>query len=508
MRWDRWFYVVPLRLRSLFRSTTVERELDEELQYHLQRQIDLNLERGMSPGQARHAALRAMGGLEQHKELMRDHRRVQFADILSRDLRYGLRVLRRSPIFAAVAILSLTLGIGANAAIFQLIDAVRLRSLPIANPGELVEVRAEGVDGFGISSGFAAQATFPLWEQFRAQQTAFATMFAWGNTIFLAGRGSEAVGARGLWVSGDFFRALGIPPARGRLLTAADDRPGCGAGPAVISHAFWQTYFGGGESVVGRTLTLLEQPFTVVGVTPPAFTGLEIGQTFDVAVPLCSAALFGDSLERRDLWWLSVMGRLKPDWTRARASGQLRALSPGVLEATVPPSGYGADLLERYRSFRFEAVPAGRGISRLRDAHGTSLSLLLGLTGLVLLITCGNLATLMLARASAREREVAVRAAIGASRPRLVSQMMIESLLVAVAGAALAVPAAVWSGRALVAVLDTPANPIVLTLAADWRMIAFVGAIPRWRRSCLDCCPRFACRSSIPWSPCATDRAA
>jgi putative ABC transport system permease protein len=404
----------------------------------------------------------------------------QFADHLVRDTRYGLRVLRRSPIFTAVAILSLALGIGANAAIFQLIDTVRLRTLPIANPEELAEVRDDGVHGFGVSEDVNAQVTYPLWEQIRAHQSAFAAMFAWGNATFLAGRGGEARRARGLWVSGDFFPVLGITPERGRLLNAGDDHRGCGAGPAVVSHSFWQTYFGGRESVIGSTLTLLDQPFTIVGMTPAGFTGLEIGQNFDVAVPVCSAALWdtslgGKRLDQRDYWWLTVMGRLKPDWTIARASEHLRALSPGFLEATVPP-GYSADLLARYRSFRFGVIPAGRGVSRLREAHGTSLSLLLALTGLVLLITCANLATLMLARGSAREREIAVRVAIGASRPRIVSQMLIESLLVAAGGAALAIPVALLSGRALVAFLDTAANPVMLNLTADWRLVSFVGA--------------------------------
>ena len=200
-----------------------------------------------------------------------------------------------------------------------------------------------------------------------------------------------------------------------------------------------------------------------------------------MALPICAAALWGNSpdgnaLDQRDYWWLTVMGRLEPDWTIARASEHLRALSPGFLDATVPP-GYSAELTARYRSFRFGVLPAGRGVSRLRDAHGTSLALLLGLTGLVLLITCGNLATLMLARANAREREIAVRAAIGASRSQLVSQMLIESLLVAAGGAVLAIPIALQSGRALVAFFDTPANPVMLNLTADWRLVSFVGAI-------------------------------
>ncbi len=396
-------------------------------------------------------------------------------DHLIRDARYGLRVLRRTPVFATVAIFTLALGIGANAAIFQLIDTVRFRPLPVADPQGLAEVRAEGVAGFGISANFNAQVTYPLWEQIRAHQTAFASMFAWGDSQFLVGRGDEVRQVRGLWVSGDFFRVLGITPERGRLLTPDDDRRGCGAGAAIVSHVFWQTALGGRESAVGRVLSVLDQPFTIVGVTPARFTGLEVGQSFDVVLPVCSAALWGDSLDRRDFWWLTVMGRLEPDWTIPRANEYLRALSPGLLEATLP-SGYGADLTAQYRAFRFGVIPAGRGVSRLRGAYGTSLSLLFGLTGLVLLITCANLATLTLARASAREREIAVRVAIGASRLRVVSQMLIESLLVAAGGAALAIPVALLLGRALVAFLDTSTNSVALNLTADWRLISFVGA--------------------------------
>jgi predicted permease len=389
---------------------------------------------------------------------------------LLRDLRHGLRMLRRSPVFAAVAILSLALGVGANAAIFQLIDAVRFRNLPVADAHELAEVRTDWARDFGVSDDPNSQITYPLWEQIRANQTAFAAMFAWGDLRFLIGRGSDARGARGLLVSGDFFTTLGITAERGRVLTADDDRRGCGTGPAVVSHGFWQTYFGGRDSVIGSALSLSGRPFTIVGVMPARFTGLEVGQTFDVAVPLCTATRLGERFERKDYFWLTVMGRLKPDWPVARANEQMRTLSPGLLEATIP-SGYGADLLARYRSFKLGVLPAGRGVSQLRESYGNPLWLLLGLTGLVLLITCGNIASLVLARASAREREIAVRAAIGASRARLVSQMLIESLLVAAAGAALAVPVALLSARALAAW-----NSVNVDLVADRRLLTFVGA--------------------------------
>ena len=392
-----------------------------------------------------------------------------------RDMRYGLRLLARSPIFTTVAVLSLALGIGANAAIFHLIDALTLRSLAVARPHELVELRPDGPQAFGTYDGYNARATYPIWEEIRASQRALSSTFAWGTADFLVGRGADGRLARGLWVSGDFFAGLGILPHRGRLFGPADDRRGCGEDVAVVSHAFWQSQLAGRDAAIGSTLVLRDRPFTVIGVTPPAFTGLEVGERFDVALPLCAAALWDTRLDRRDQWWLSIMGRLGPDWTIARANDHLRSLSPGVLEATSPP-GYDAGLVRAYRALRFGAVPSARGVSQLREEHGTSLLLLMGLTALVLLITCNNLATLVLARASAREREIAVRAAIGASRRRLLSQMLSESLLLTAAGASLAVPVAVICGRTLVAFLETSTNPIYLNLTPDWRLAAFVGS--------------------------------
>src|SRR4029453_1905431 len=208
------------------------------------------------------------------------------ADRLTRDTRYSLRALARAPVFAAVAIVSLALGIGANAAIFQLIDTVRFRSLPVANPEALVEVRAEGVHAFGISANFNAEVPYPMLEQIRSNQTAFASMFAWGNAPLPVGRADEARQARGLWVSGDFFRVLGVTPERGRLLTTDDDRRGGGAGAAVVSHAFWQTHLGGRDDAVGSPLTIVDYPFTVVGGTPASFTGLGVGEPLDVGLPM------------------------------------------------------------------------------------------------------------------------------------------------------------------------------------------------------------------------------
>jgi putative ABC transport system permease protein len=473
---DRWLDLIPLRLRALFRGADVDRELDEELRYHVDRQTELNIAQGMRPDAARTAALRAIGGIESRKEELREQRATLVIEHVLRDVRYAVRVLRRSPIFAVAAVGVLALGIGANAAMFALIDTVVLRRLPVPRPDQIAEIRIDGYrHDFGIGDGFNAEITHPLWELIRTHQHAFSGMFAWGNTFFLAGDGADRQGVGGLWVSADYFPVLGVVPERGRLLDVSDDKPGCGAGSVVVSHAFWQRYFGGRDSVVGARLTILDRHFTVVGVAPATFTGLEVGRGFDVALPICSAALFGNALERRDYFWLTVMGRLRPQWTIPLAAEQLRTLSPGLFEATVP-SGYSSESTARYRAYRLTVLPASRGVSRLRESYSAALYVLLGLTALVLLITSANLATLMLARAVGREREFTVRVALGASRWRILSQAFIESLIVAALGAICALPVAVLSSRAMVGLLSTARNPVELTVHLDWRVALFTGA--------------------------------
>jgi hypothetical protein len=242
----RWLFTIRLRLRSLFQRSRVEDELDEEMRDHLDRQTQVFAEKGLSPEEARFAARRAMGGIELRKEECRDARRTHLVDETLRDLRYAARVLRRSPGFTSVAILSLALGIGANTAIFQLLDAIRLRNLPVPNPHELAEVRVVGGHlGMGTSNGFASELTNPLWEQIRDRQEALSGAFAWGSTSFLLDRGAQARAVDGLWVSGELFPVLRVKPARGRLFTAADDRRGCGPRGAVVSYPFWQQHLGG-----------------------------------------------------------------------------------------------------------------------------------------------------------------------------------------------------------------------------------------------------------------------
>jgi predicted permease len=394
------------------------------------------------------------------------------------DLRYASRQLFKNPGFTAVAVLTLALGIGANTAIFELLNAVRLKTLPVSKPQELIEVRIiDGNPGMGISDGANAEMTYPLWEQFQKHRKTFSGTFAWSSGDLSIGRNVETRMVRSLWTSGEFFSVLGVTPVCGRLFNADDDQRGAGPGGVVISYAFWQSEFGGQDSAIGKSLTLGDRVFQIIGVTPPAFFGLDVGKSFDVAVPISTRAFWWDNvLDRADAWWLRVMGRLKPGATVAEAAGYVRTISPGMIEATVP-TGYGPGYAEIYRKFRLSAFPAGTGVSQLRTEYGTSLWLLLGITGLVLLIACVNLANLTLARASARGREIAVRLALGASRSRLVVQLLSESLLLAGAGAAAGAGLAHFLSRSIVWFLSTQGNRLNIDLNADWRVLAFTSAV-------------------------------
>jgi predicted permease len=472
MTLDRLRQIIRLRLRSLVSGSAVDRELDDELRYHVEQQIDANIANGMTPDAARTAALRAIGGLEQRKEECRDQRGVTIVESTIQDTRHAWRVLQRSPVFAAVAVSSLALGLGVFMAIFQLVDAIRLRPLPIADAHELVEIKvAGGRGGWGVTQSGFAEATTPLWEALRAEQHSLSEIFAWSRTNVLVGRGPDAEPARALLVSGEMFPALRVKPVRGRLLSTADDQPGC-AGGVVLSHAYWQTHFGGDVAIVGRAVTVLQQPFDVVGVAPPEFTGLEVGQGFDVAMPICAATLFSRSNDRRDYFWLTVMGRLAPGVTLAQAAEDVRGLSPGLFESLIP-EGYSAPSLEQYRAFRYTAEPASHGVSRLRTTYATPLTLLFGTTGLILLLTTGNLATLMLARGSARRREFAMLVALGAARRRLIAQIVAEALMLSAAGVALAVPIALLCSRTMIQLLSTEGNELLLALDPDWRLLMF-----------------------------------
>ncbi len=397
---------------------------------------------------------------------------------LWQDVRYAVRVLRLNPGFTIVCVLSLALGIGANTAIFQLIDAVRMRALPVKNPQELALIRPIITRRSGEMRGEFGYLTNAMWQQVRAHQQGFGGVFAFANKNFNLARGGQARYAVGMWVSGEFFDTLGIQPLLGRLFHAADDHPGCGTTGAVISYPFWQREFGGDPGVLSKTVTLDGHVVPVIGVTPAGFYGLRIGRDFDVAVPLCSEPFI---LGERSLysvphgWWLTAMGRLKPGWSMQKASAQLQAISPAIMEATLPPGFLNLpDHVQEYLNNRLSAFPGATGVSSLRREYETPLWVLLAIASLVLLIACANLANLMLARAAAREREIAVRLALGAARGRLVRQLLTESLLLGVAGALLGTALARVLSRLLVDYLGTEDGVrIFLSLGTDWRVLLF-----------------------------------
>ncbi len=399
---------------------------------------------------------------------------------LWRDLRHALRFLRLSPGFTLVAVLTLALGIGANTAIFQLVDSLRLRTIPVKNPQELGTIRiADRHWGSGQFSSQYAQLSFAMWEQIRKRQEGFSEIAVWSDERFNLATGGEVRKAKGIRVSGDFFHVLGVQPILGRLLGPEDDQPGCSLSGANISYAFWQRNFAGDPSVVGKRFTLDANSFQVVGVTPPGFNGISIGDTFDVAVPICIEPILhprNNRLTLRHAWWLATIGRLKPGWTITRANAQMLAVTSAILQETIPPV-YDAEGTKKYLEYKLGAFSASTGFSELRSDSETSLWLLLGISGLVLLIACANLANLMLVRTSARERQITIRRALGATRWRMVRELLSESLLLAAAGSICGLFLAFAISRMLVAFISTQQNQVFLDLGMDWRVLAFTTAL-------------------------------
>jgi putative ABC transport system permease protein len=484
---------VRLRLAHLNLEPTRESAIVEEMAEHLEQRFDELMTRGATPEAAREVVLKELSDGRLERDLLKVERSVLFEPALPespslrgtlarlrKDLRYALRTLRLNPGFSTVAILSLMLGIGANTAIFQLLNSVRLRSLPVKNPQELMQVRISNSKGrSGHFQGNFPYYTYPIWEQVRDQQQPFSGMAVWSSTNFNLAEGGRSRIVRGMYVNGEFFQTLGTAPVAGRVFSAADDQRGCGLPGVVISYAFWQKEFGGKSSAVGSKLVIEGHPTEVVGVTPADFYGVEVGRTYEVAIPICSEPLIDGEfqvLNRRDGWWLAIIGRLKPDWTIARATAQLEAISPAVFQATLP-SMYQPDHAKQYLAWKMEAAPASSGLSSLRRAYEDPLWILLAIAGTVLLIACANLANLMFARTNAREREIAVRLALGASRSRLMQQLMMEGLVLSGTGAIAGILLAQGLTRFLLTFLTTQFGSVTLDLALDWRVLGFTAAV-------------------------------
>lgn len=459
------------RLRSFWRNVVrrseMERNLADEVRFHLARRAEDLIERGLPPDEASRIARIEFGSVETYKEEARQSLGLRLLDELHGDLRYAFRTFARAPGFTAAAVATLALGIGANSAIFSVIDSVMLRLLPVEHPEQLTAVLMQQA-GRAPEDGF----TNALWEAIRDQQDVFSGVFAWSTPKpFEFAEGGATGQVRALMVSGSYFTTLGIMPRAGRLIAAPDDRRGC-TPVAVLGYGFWQTHFAASGTAVGSTIALARQPFEVIGVSPARFHGMDVGSDFDVALPLCASALFDKrNLDSRSRWWLSIVGRAKGGMAFDRINARLAVLSPGIMRAAAPPEDP-ADQQD-FLAHTLTSAPAATGASNLRTVFRQPLNILMAIVALVLLIACANIAGLLLARAATRGKEIAIRKAIGASRARLIRQLLTESLLLSSAGALLGVLVGKWGSAVLVRSLSTGRNPIFLDLSLDGRVLGF-----------------------------------
>jgi predicted permease len=456
-------------MRAAFRRDALDREMSDEMRDHLERATERLMARGVSRAEASSMARREFGNVGYTREEGRAARGAVWLESLRADFRYAFRGLKASPLFTAVAILSLAIGIGANTAVFSLINAVMLKTLPVERPVELVRlVMADS--GKASSSDFGNRVvTNPFWEALRDQVTGFRGFAVSGNAEFDLADGGEARLVPGSWVSGDYFTTLGVHPALGRLFSRADDVRGCAA-TVVVSHGFWESELGGRADVINTTLRLSNKPYTIIGVARAGFSGVEVGVDRKLYAPLC--AIGDKQLDARSLWWLRIIARLAPGMSIAQANARLDAVSRSVLEASAPT--FQANKAS-YLARRLVMRPAGNGYSMVRADYSSALLALMGMVGLVLLISCANVANLMLARGIARSRETAIRIAIGASRGRLIRQNLTEGLVLAAIGAVVGVALAQWGSRVLVGLLATGESvpDVSLDLSLDLRVLLF-----------------------------------
>ena len=458
------------RILSLGKRASTEREIDAELGEHIAMCVDDNIARGMSREAAERDARRRFGNPTVMRERVSAEDTALGLESLWHDVRSALRVFVKNPGFSFVVVATLALGIGANTALFELLDAVLLQSLPVKNAQELAQVRV--VDSSKARGSFPSGypvVTNLIWERLREDHQGFSGIAAWRDVDFSRDSGGDARFVNGLYVSGEFFHVLGVRPIAGRVFSAEDDRPGCGLPGAVISYGFWREEYGG-RPALGQKLRLNDKSVEVIGITPANFFGVAVGSNFDVAVPVCAQPYLETTnrLNASTKWWLSIIGRLDPKWSVQQVAAHLGATSPGIFASTLRPD-YPPESVKDYLVMKLTAEPSAAGVSMLREMYSDPLRFLLGIAGLVLLITCANLASLMLARTTAREREMAVRLAIGAGRWRLIRLVLGESLLLSIAGALAGVALAQGLSHELVAYLN-----IALDFKVDWRLFAFL----------------------------------
>jgi predicted permease len=468
MRIKHWFYTVPLRLRSLFRRARVDQELDEELRYHIERQIEEHISKGMTEGEARYAALRAMGGVERRKEECRDVRGVRLIEDLMQDVRHGLRTLYKSPGFTAVATLSLALGIGANTAIFSVVNAVLLKPLPYYDPQRLVWV-SEAWPSRNIEFVLS-----PDYIEWKTQTNAFEHLVAFAPGAVNLTRRGDPERLECVYSTANLFPALGITPLVGRTFTPEEDRPG-GAAVALLSHGLWQRRFGGDPNIVGQSLTLEGESHSIIGVMP---AGFQFSRGAELLLPLRLDA--EHELRREHMSIVNVVGRFKADSSIEQAREELNLIARRIEQAN-PKQFPGAQV---------RVTPLDE---KLVGDLRRPLQALFGVVAFVLLIACANVTNLLLARSAARKKEMAIRAAMGAGRWRLSKQTLTESLLLSALSGVAGLLLAMWGVKALVAlspdnlarVKESGVDGLVLVFSLGVSLLSGVvaGLIPALRTS-------------------------
>ncbi len=468
-----------LRLRALFFKSKMEDELQAELQFHLEGEIEENIIRGMTPEEARSAAIRSFGGVERVKEESREARGVRLLEEVWQDLCYGARMLVKQPGFTLVVVVTLALGIGANTAIFSVIDALLLKRLPVEHPEQLVTLAASYPGEGGTRPGFAYQ-TF---EQLRDQTQVFAGLSAVCrlqrfNLTVQTSRGKIDEGqVRVGLVSGNYFSTLGVRAAIGRTFTTDDDRAPGGHPVVVLSHAFWRRQFALDADVIGRTMALNGANYTIVGVTPAGFTGEWVGQPTDLWFPMAMQSQVmpeqpGLLTMPNSPTWARIIARLRPGVTINQAQSSAQTVFAQWMADT-----FSAAALQRMGRVQLALEPAARGYSPERKFLARPLVILLILAGLALLIACANVTNLLLQRGIARRREIAVRLALGATPSRIVRQLLVESGLLAIWGGAAGLLLAQWGAHVLTQLIASGNQPLVLELSVDACMLAFTSTL-------------------------------
>ena len=476
-----WIRVLLSRVSSLFRRKELDARLDEELGTHIEFAIQENMRRGMTEGGARTAALREFGGVTQTRESYRVQRGLPWLEQLVRDVRFAARQLRKSPGFTLTAILTLMLGLGANTAVFSLINALLLRPLPVPRADELVVLRMDSDNDGKYGPNYSS--TAPLVRALEKRRDVFDSIAAYtGMSRFQVRGASGSTNVPGSIVSGQYFQVMETQPLMGRLLTPQDDQPGSPGGYAVvIGEDFWRTWFSGAPDVLGRKLVIANTPFTVVGVMPRSFIGAAPTSRPQIYAPMWAEPVIDAPSNHirsgMHTWWLTVLARRKPGVSLEQANAALSAVSGSIVEEMDADSTGREWVVDaRKHHLHFVAEPGAKGYTYLRKMFVKPLVAVFCLCGAMLLLACLNLASLLMARAAARERELATRLAMGATRRRLVQQLMVESLLIALLGTAAGVSAAPFVSGLLAAMIlpRYPGMRLVLDTTLDLRVLFFV----------------------------------